>query len=145
MITLREFTPKDLYPIIEIVRESLREEYNPNFYIHLHNLWPEGFILAEQNKNIVGFINGVKTTYREARILMLAVQKEMRNRGIGTQLVESFINYCNIGDIKFVTLEVRVSNEIAIRFYTRMGFVITNLLPRFYKDGDDGYQMWKNL
>jgi ribosomal protein S18 acetylase RimI-like enzyme len=47
--------------------------------------------------------------------------------------------------MRTVELEVRKSNEAAIRFYTRYGFQITNLLARFYTDGEDGFKMRRHL
>ncbi|HEY6237956.1 MAG TPA: GNAT family N-acetyltransferase, partial [Thermoplasmata archaeon] len=44
-----------------------------------------------------------------------------------------------------VTLEVRVSNATAIRFYTRYGFSVTDLLRGYYSDGENGYQMTRDL
>ena len=40
-----------------------------------------------------------------------------------------------------ITLEVRTSNTDARRFYKRNGFVETDILPQFYRDGGDGVRM----
>ena len=39
------------------------------------------------------------------------------------------------------TLEVRTSNESARRFYRRNGFMETDILRGFYRDGGDGVRM----
>ncbi|MFZ0894134.1 MAG: hypothetical protein WAZ77_06490 [Candidatus Nitrosopolaris sp.] len=38
-------------------------------------------------------------------------------------------------------LEVRVSNESAVRMYERLGFQIKSRLRAYYRDGEDAYLM----
>jgi ribosomal-protein-alanine N-acetyltransferase len=40
-----------------------------------------------------------------------------------------------------VTLEVRVSNQAAIRFYERMGFQLTGRVSGYYTNGEDAFRM----
>lgn len=43
-----------------------------------------------------------------------------------------------------MTLEVRVSNVVALELYKDFGFVIEALRPKYYEDtGEDAYIMWK--
>jgi len=42
-------------------------------------------------------------------------------------------------------VEVRISNEEAIRFYKRYGFDVAAVLPKFYTDGEDGFKMVKHF
>jgi ribosomal-protein-alanine N-acetyltransferase len=44
-----------------------------------------------------------------------------------------------------VLLEVRQSNERAIRLYEALGFTIQKKLPGYYPDGEDGVRMVKTL
>jgi ribosomal-protein-alanine N-acetyltransferase len=94
---------------------------------------------------IVGFINGVMSEDKSARVLMLAVREEFRHRGIGTALLQAFMNEAALKGTKAIHLEVRNSNAGAIRFYNRFGFQIVRELPRYYADGENGYQMWRSL
>ncbi len=94
---------------------------------------------------IVGFIAGVVTAPKQARVLMLAVREAHRSRGIGTALMAEFTDRCLDRGLKSIELEVRVSNEGAIRFYRRLGYSIRYLLPRFYTDKEDGYKMGTDL
>jgi ribosomal protein S18 acetylase RimI-like enzyme len=59
--------------------------------------------------------------------------------------MDAFHKECAMRAVREVELEVRKSNASAIRFYTRYAFQITNLLPRFYTDGEDGYKMRRHL
>lgn len=145
MLRLRQFSTSDLGKIMKITHATLGESYSSNLYINIYNSWREGFMVAEYMGELVGFAAGTISEQHSARILMLAVVDEFRCRGIGTMLLNAFMNECALKGIRTISLEVRKSNSIAVKFYTRFGFQIIKILPRYYSDGEDGYQMWKNL
>lgn len=145
MFLLRQFRPNDLGEVMALVSESLGEYYQPSMYLSLHSFWPEGMILAVKDRTPVGVIVGIVSAPKEARIIILAVKNEMRLQGIGTALLSKLLKQCSLRGLTSVSLEVRVSNVSAINFYRRFGFEIVNHLPRFYKDGEDGYQMWRSF
>ena len=128
-----------------IVKDALRENYPTSLYLDIHRWWRDGFLVAEERGADVGFLAAVVSSPAQARILMLAVYSTWRRRGIGSALMDAFLKECGIRGIASVELEVRKSNEPAIKFYTRYGFQITNLLPKFYTDGEDGFKMRRHL
>ncbi len=142
LVTLRGFRPSDVPFIANIVAEALQEHYDPSLYPSLSHDWPEGFLVAADARDVpVGFLLGVNQVEREARILMFAVDRSVRTRGVGTRLMSSFLERCRARGFRRVTLEVRVSNATAIRFYTRYQFSVIDLLRTYYSDGENGYQM----
>jgi ribosomal-protein-alanine N-acetyltransferase len=58
----------------------------------------------------------------EAELYQIAVRKEARNRGVADSLMHSAIRYCRENKIGSIYLEVRKSNEAAIRLYRKHGF-----------------------
>lgn len=138
---LRYYRSTDLNEIYDLARRSLREKYNPSIFIELPPYWPQGLIVLEEMDRIVGFIFGIMTSNIEARILMLAVSQERRGQGLGTLLSEQFFMECSKKGARVVSLEVRVSNTSALRFYQRRGFSISDRFPHYYSDGEDGYQL----
>lgn len=142
---MRNFTPRDVLVVKEITEQSLGEDYPLSLFLDIHGWWPEGFVVAEMDGEVVGFIAGITSAPRQARVLMLAVREGFRGRGIGTALMSEFTRRCLARGIRSMELEVRKSNLQAIRFYNRLGFSIQYILPRFYTDGEDGYKMWKSL
>ncbi len=142
---LRSFRPADLGAISGIVRDSLRENYPASIYLDIHRWWRDGFLLAEDDGQPIGFVAGVVNGPRNARILMLAVIPVYRRRGIGAALMDAFLKECAMRGLATVELEVRVGNKDAIRFYQRYGFQISQVLKRFYTDGEDGYKMMRHL
>ena len=143
MYFIREFRDEDIYEVLNIANESLTETYIPELFLDIHSLWPQGFLVAE-GKGILGFIAGIKQL-REARILMLAVKREHRGKGIGTALMKRFMNLCRAEGLMSIRLEVRTQNIKAIEFYKKFGFTIISYVPKYYTNGDDAYIMWRGL
>ncbi len=142
---IRPFIPNDIPAVASVVREALRENYPTSLYQDIHRWWRDGFLIADLDGHPVGFLAAVVSAEGQARILMFAVAAGFRDRGIGTQLMNAFLQHCGMKGIKRIELEVRRSNEAGIRFYRRYGFEIGYVLPAFYTDGEDGYKMFKAL
>lgn len=143
---LRAFTPRDVPFISEIVADALHEHYETSLYLTLGQQWPEGFLVAaDPQDRPVGFLLGVVQVEQEGRILMFAVDHAWRQRGIGQLLMTTFLERCRARGLRRATLEVRVSNATAIRFYTRFHFSVIDLLRAYYSDGENGYQMARDL
>ena len=76
----------------------------------------------------------------------MAVAPEHQNRGVGRFLVQGVINGCVAGGGKFLTLEVRASNEAALHLYEKSGFISTGVRPGYYDDPkEEAVIMWKEL
>jgi ribosomal-protein-alanine N-acetyltransferase len=131
--------------IMQIVSVSLGENYHPSFYLNLHSFWPEGFIVATINDQIVGFILATISDSKTARILMLGVYPYHRNKGIGSNLIDAIISQCYRKNIKLVQLEVRTKNQNAIQFYLKRKFIIYKTLYHYYKNNDNAYLMYRYL
>jgi ribosomal-protein-alanine N-acetyltransferase len=68
----------------------------------------------------------------QAHINQLAVWPELRSRGLGTQLIEAVIaEAAHLGATE-LTLEVRASNEAALRLYNRAGFQRAGVRKNYY-------------
>jgi len=145
-VTLREFRLADIPFVGAIVAEALHEHYDPSLYGSLSTEWPNGFLVSADSSDVpVGFLLGVNQVEGEARILMFAVERHQRMQGVGTLLMSTFLERCRARSFRRVTLEVRVSNATAIRFYSRYQFSVMDLLRSYYSDGENGYQMARDL
>jgi len=82
--------------------------------VDFHSSWNEGFIVAEENNDVVGFVLGISPTPNQARILILAVDEKYRRRGVGAMLLNAFMNACIVKGVRLITLEVRTTNDDAI-------------------------------
>ena len=140
---VRSFIPNDIPVVASIVREALRENYPTSLYLDIHKWWRDGFLIADLDGRPVGFLAAIVSAEAQARVLMFAVAAGFRDRGIGTQLMNTFLSTCANRGMRRVELEVRRSNLGGIKFYQRYGFEIGFVLPSFYTDGEDGYKMFK--
>lgn len=143
MIVIRNFRKEDLPQIISLVYETFSEMYSEEIYIEMHEKWEGGMMVAEDSGKIIGFLFGVLQFPKEARILVLAIDKNYRNKKIGSFILKEFIDRAILKDARIISLEVKVQNEKAIRFYQRFGFEISHLIEHYYKDGGDAYLMQK--
>lgn len=145
MIVVRPFSPTDIAGVMAVVRESLGETYPPSLYLTIHNLWSEGFIVATEGSEIVGFVAAVPTGDKTARVLMLAVAPGRRGEGQGQLLMRALYASALAKGYGSVVLEVRRSNKEAIAFYELQGFTVFGEIENFYSNGEGAYKMMKTL
>jgi ribosomal-protein-alanine N-acetyltransferase len=92
--------------------------------------YPENFLVAE-GERVVGYV--VFTP--KGHLISLVVARSHRRQGIGTRLIEEVIRRSPGTPL---SLEVRVGNHGARRFYERLGFGQVEKLESYYADGEDG-------
>jgi len=136
---------EDLKKVHQIADISLKENYTRELLLTIKETWNDGFLVYDINGNIVGFICGMILNSESVRILMLAVHPLQRNRGIGSELLQRFVEISSSNGIKKIVLEVRVGSLKAIKFYQKRGFQITEKLENFYTNDENGYKMVRYL
>lgn len=72
------------------------------------------------------------------------VKEEYRNRGIGNKMMGYLVSIAINERVVNITLEVRVSNEIARNMYKKFGFREVALRKSYYGD-EDGILMEKQV
>jgi len=148
---IRRAEPSDLISVMEINLKTLPEHYSDYFYESLLAELPEAFIVAEIGGKPVGYIM-CKTEFgfsnfkklgfvKKGLVGSIAVLEEQRKKGIGNALVEESVNGVNLRKCDEFYLEVRCSNNEAVRLYEKLGFVIRQQLNAYYRDGEDAYLM----
>jgi ribosomal-protein-alanine N-acetyltransferase len=142
-MTIRKFEPDDLQIVNHLVTTLFRERYDPDIYYDFSESWPDGCLVAEMGAEVIGFIMAAQVRPTVARLLILGVYQEYRGKGVGSALLRALINRSIIRGCKSITLEVRVKNEMAQRFYSKHGFTSVGMIPEFYSNGDSAYLMKK--
>jgi len=153
--SLRRFNPADLEAVININRICLPENYAPYFFTDTYNTLPDGFIVAELQERVVGYImcrleHGFSDLKRlrfakKAHIISVAVMPDYRKLGIGTALAEQVSSALSAMNADECFLEVRTTNDPAITLYRKLGYQVTRTIPRYYFDGSDAYVMTRTL
>ncbi len=145
MLLIRDFRYEDLPSVAGIVSGIFSRQYNDTFYESIYESWRAGFLVAQSENGIVGMLAAMIPAPKEARILLMAVRPDYRNRGIGRSMLAEFTERCFRNDLKVINLEVRITNDSAIRFYRHQGFAVLSVIPNYYEDGGAGYHMKKIL
>lgn len=149
--TVRNATHEDLPHIIRINMEALPENYPEYFFVfHLDN-WGKAFFVAEVEGKVVGYImNRIETgigyirklIVKKGHVVSIAVLEGYRRMGIGEELMKrGMASMRDDYGAKEVYLEVRVTNEPAIRLYEKLGFKKVKEIEGYYSDGENAYVM----
>ena len=148
--TLRKFEPDDLKHVVSINERCLPENYPDQFFMGLHYHAPNAFYVAEYEGEIVGYImcrveRGIsgfgRMPVKKGHIVSVAVLNTIRNKGVGTALVNAGMKgMIGYGASEFF-LEVRKTNEEAIAVYEKLGYTVRRVLRGYYRDGEDAYLM----
>lgn len=99
------------------------------------------FLVAYEQDELLGYV-GIYCTLDEGEITNVAVAPAARRRGIAWALLTELKQQLACRNVARIVLEVRVSNEPAIRLYEQMGFSVIGVRKNFYeKPTEDAYIM----
>ena len=138
---IREADKKDADVLKDLWMKSLKNEKKLNKNIDLGSeikdfkkdfprLFKKNkYFLAENNGKIIGFVGGeIKIgsgffkNKRIGHIHALFVEEKYRNRGIGVELIKTFISWLKTKKVKIAELAVSSRNSTAIKLYKNIGF-----------------------
>ncbi len=107
---------------------------------------PHSYIFgAFEADRLCGFLIG-RLMVDEVHVLNLVVDPECRRRGIGVGLLDYALSEFASLDLKWATLEVRVSNYQARGLYSQFGFIEIGKRQRYYSDnGEDALILSSDL
>ena len=98
---------------------------------------------AFEGDDLLGYV--INSRYVDAwHIMNVAVDPDRRRRGIATRLLERLFELTRDDERRGYTLEVRISNEDAIRLYEQLGFESRGIRRGYYTDNkEDALIMWR--
>jgi [ribosomal protein S18]-alanine N-acetyltransferase len=100
------------------------------------------FILKGGSENEVLGYSCFWTLSGELQLVNIAVRPDLRGRGLGRTLLNHLFREAQIRTAEKIYLEVRPSNQAAIRLYERLGFKVLYRRPRYYTpEGEDALVM----
>jgi ribosomal-protein-alanine N-acetyltransferase len=153
--SIRKFSMNDLQGVMQINRTCLPENYTDFFFLDLYRRFPETFIVAEQDGEVIGYIMcrvevglsglGLGGLIKKGHVVSIAVSPEHRRKGIGEGLVSKAMEAMKLYNAKQSYLEVRVTNDDAVRLYKKLGFEVSRTMHGYYADGEDAHVMTKKL
>ena len=145
-IELRRLNARDLPAIETIERRSYRTPWSRSMFAG--ELGKSSSICLgafdTESGQLLGYL--VISRYVDAwHVMNVAVDPDYRGRGVASALLDRLFELTAGEGRRGYTLEVRVSNERAIRLYERMGFRARGIRRGYYTDNrEDALIMWKD-
>ena len=143
-VKLRRLRTSDLDRIEELERESYPTPWSRSMFAG-ELAKPSGICLgAFQGEDMLGYL--IVARYVDAwHVMNVAVDPMWRGRGIARVLLERLFEVTGEDPDRGFTLEVRVTNAVAIHLYESLGFVTTGVRRGYYTDNrEDALIMWKD-
>lgn len=75
------------------------------------------------------------------RLFSVAVLPEYQGKGIGKQLMEYVLQFARNNKFERISLEVLQSNTQLVKYYEKLGFQTTEVLPKYYSETEHGLRM----
>ena len=91
------------------------------------------WLVAVEGERLAGYI-GSQTVMGESDMMNVAVHPDCRSQGIATSLIVGLVEELRKRGSRCLTLEVRASNENAIRVYRRLGFMEVGRRKNYYRN-----------
>ena len=139
-----KFSESDLDNLMLFLDDNITENYEKGVFLTIMKRWPEGFLVVRSDSKIVGVACGAIQPNSKLRVLIIALERGLRGKGLGKELLNIMIEKSLAYGVKKVTLEVRKDSE-AILFYRKLNFSSVDVLPCYYQDGCDGIVMEKQI
>jgi len=141
---IREFRRQEINRVLEIEEASFKDPYPVSILLDIYNLGA-GFLVAEYDNIIVGYIIFWIRFQDEGHIISIAVDDQYHRKDIGSNLVKSALKIFKRYNITQIKLEVRISNIGAIEFYKDQGFTEKEVVKKYYEDLEDAVLMDMDL
>ena len=141
---IRKFVPTDLKRVFEIENMSFNQSYGINMFQQLYEMGI-GFLVAEDEGYVIGYVMFWVKYENQGHIISIAVDKNYRRKGAGTQLLVKAIAILSLLNIDTIFLEVNENNDGAVEFYKNFNFKIDRTVPGYYENGDGAIIMYLPL
>ncbi len=145
-LSFREATIADLKSIMNVENASFtvpwteaafRNEFIINQYAY--------YILATYNDEVVGYA-GIWLVLDEGHVTNIAIHPDYQGNHYGEALLRKMIRIAKERGVIRITLEVRVSNDVAQGLYKKLGFQDGAIRKNYYPDTkEDALVMWVDL
>ncbi|HSK44539.1 MAG TPA: N-acetyltransferase [Candidatus Binatia bacterium] len=152
MTTLRAYQPKDFSRLLEIDQSCFVEgiAYSTEEMRYFLGMPTAITLVGLQDEQIMGFVIADRFRPRRSsrsmgKIITIDVAPQTRHSGLGTLLMSAVEGELKSTGCDYVSLEVAVDNEAALKFYKKHGYAVLKVLPRYYLDSIDGLLMGKRL
>ncbi|HUY97341.1 MAG TPA: ribosomal protein S18-alanine N-acetyltransferase [Verrucomicrobiae bacterium] len=114
------------------------------YYRELAHNQAARYIVLRRGPEIVGY-GGLWRVGEEAHVTTIGVRRPDQGHGYGAVLFAALLVRAYQLGARWVTLEVRAGNDVAIHLYERFGFKVMGRRRGYYTDdGEDAIVMWSD-
>ncbi|HEX6349295.1 MAG TPA: ribosomal protein S18-alanine N-acetyltransferase [Candidatus Dormibacteraeota bacterium] len=144
-LTIEPMREADVPAVQLIERDIFSTPWPRNaYYRELASRNSAHYIVLRRDEEIVGYA-GMWRMYDEAHVTTIGVRHDVQHSGYGRVLFAALVQAAYDMGAKWVTLEVRTSNENAMRMYEAFGFKVIGRRKGYYTDnGEDAIVMWSD-
>jgi ribosomal-protein-alanine N-acetyltransferase len=146
-VVIRKAVPPDLPGLIAIVTACFSIPWQDASLRHdlENNPAARMLVAVAQDQQLLGYA-AYWAVFDEAQVNNIAVLPACRRQGIGRLLLAGLIDWAVKDRLRQMVLEVRSSNQAAIRLYDSCGFQSVGFRRGYYADnGEDAIIMLKNI
>lgn len=143
-LKIKPMQKSEIDDVLKIEEQAYGEHHwsRDSFFGELSNELAHYYSAFSENGELIGYA-GSWRILDEAHITTLAVKPEFRRKKIGEALLHKILEDCYNNEIKYITLEVRVSNVPAIKLYEKYGFNSLGTRKGYYQNNnEDALIMW---
>jgi len=144
MITFRQMVPEDADAVAVVEEKCFATPWSRESFWRDASSSDAFYLLAidEEANRVVGYVGCWILAY-EGSITNVAIDPEYRRQGIGRKMLLKLIEIVKEKGVTALTLEVRVSNEPAIKLYEGLGFSSVGQRPKYYTNPVEAAEiMW---
>jgi [ribosomal protein S18]-alanine N-acetyltransferase len=137
----------DVEDVMEIERVSFKTPWSPQVFLEeMARDWAHVDVVRDHGQRRVVAFGNYWIVADEIHLLNIATLPRDRRSGHASRLLAHIIDFGRRAGCRFVTLEVRRSNSVALRLYRRFGFRAVGVRPNYYaEDQEDAIVMLLEL
>ncbi|MEC1525820.1 ribosomal protein S18-alanine N-acetyltransferase [Neobacillus niacini] len=142
----RYMKEEDIDQILEVEHASFATPWSREaFYNEIYNNKFAVYIVLEEDQKIIGYV-GAWVVIDEAHITNVAILPSYRGKKLGEALLRKMMTVAKDMGTRSMTLEVRVTNNVAQSLYRKLGFQNGGIRKNYYTDNqEDALVMWVNI
>lgn len=139
---IRRMEQKDLEQVLSIENEIFESPWKFHDFENSMTNSQNIYLVVEEDEEIIAYC-GLWGVAGEGQIYNVAVKEKFRNNHIALSMLKELISLGKQEELSAFTLEVRISNESAIKLYHNLGFKDVGIRKNFYENPkEDAIIMW---
>lgn len=140
---IRRMEMQDIADALKIEHQSFPTPWSSAMFVLELSKAGSICLAATDDDILIGYMVAAK--YAQVwHVMNVSVDPANRRAGVGSAMLAELFRLAD-SDRTHYTLEVRVSNDVAIRMYERAGFRAAGIRPGYYADNrEDALIMWRS-